>query len=343
MKRIKMVASVIFFTLLSLSSCADSDDDGVLKIAVIPKGLTHEFWKSIHAGALQAEKELNAQGMRVEIDWQGPNKESDREQQIKIVENQIGMGTDAIVLAPLDARALVRPVLEANKHRIPVVIIDSGLEIEEDRYVSFVATDNFEGGRKGGARIADLIGVRQQEEPSFKPGVILLRYDLGHASTDARERGFLSMMEERGLTDAIISSNQYAGATRETGQMKAEALLNQFRDQVNAIFCPNESSVYGTLQALRRTGMLGKVFLVGFDSTPALVEAVRKNELHGLVLQDPVQMGYMGVMHAVDALQGKIPEKRIDTGTWVATSENMNDPEVRRRLSPDLSILDEER
>ena len=342
MGKMKNAVCLVFFAVLSLSNCAEPDE-GVVKIAVIPKGLTHEFWKSIHAGALQAGKELNAQGMRVEIDWQGPNKESDREQQIKIVESQIGMGTDAIVLAPLDARALVRPVMEANKHQIPVVAIDSGLEIEEEKLVSFVATDNFEGGRKGGDHLANLIEARQQEDPSFKPGIILLRYDLGHASTDARERGFLSAIEERGFTDAIISSNQYAGATRETGQMKAEALLNQFRDQVNAIFCPNESSVYGTLQALRRTGMLGKVYLVGFDATPALVEALRKKELHGLVLQDPVQMGYLGVMNAVGALQGEIIKKRTDTGSWVATAENMNGPEIRRRLSPDLSILDEAR
>lgn len=324
---------------IGFSHCSRSEHGGY-RIAVIPKGLTHEFWKSIHAGAMQAEKELTDKGTAVEIDWQGPNKESDREQQIKIVENQIGMGTDAIVLAPLDAKAMVRPVMEAYKNRTPVVIIDSGLDIEPDKYVSFIATDNYEGGRKGGERIADLIETRQKDDPSFKPGIVLLRYDLGHASTDARERGFLAALEERGLSGALLSDNQYASSTRESAQMKSEALLNQYRDQVNAVFCPNESSVYGMLQALRRTGLLGKVFLVGFDATPALVEALRQEELHGLVLQDPVRMGYLGVMHAVGILQGTVPEKRIDTGAWVATAQNMDEPEIKQRLSPDLSILD---
>ena len=122
--------------------------------------------------------------------------------------------------------------------------------------------------------------------------------------------------------------------------MKAEALLNQYRDQVNAIFCPNESSVYGTLQALRRTGLLGKVILVGFDATPALVAALGAGELHGLVLQDPVRMGYLGVRAAVDAIKGLLQEKRVDTGAWVATPENMDEPEIASRLSPDLSILE---
>lgn len=338
----KMVLAFLLASVGLLGGCG-GEDAGTLNIAVVPKGLTHEFWKSIHAGALQAEKELRTEGVDVSIDWQGPNKESDREQQIKIVENQIGMGTDAIVLAPLDARALIRPVLEAYKNNRPVVIIDSGLEIEEDRYVSFIATDNFEGGRQGGERVADLIDERMDSEPSFRPGIILLRYDLGHASTDARERGFLELIEERGLSSAILSSNQYAGATRESGQMKAEALLNQYREEVNAIFCPNESSVYGTLQALRRTGLLGKVFLVGFDATPALVKALRVGELHGLVLQDPVRMGYLGVRAAVDALKGIEQDKRVDTGAWVATPENMDEPEISLRLSPDLSILDETR
>ena len=342
MRKLRTMFIGLLLMVFVAASCGGGDD-GMINIAVVPKGLTHEFWKSIHAGALEAEKELRSQGVQVSIDWQGPNKESDREQQIKIVENQIGMGTDAIVLAPLDAQALVRPVLEANKNGRPVVVIDSGLEIGEDKYISFIATNNFEGGRKGGGRIADLVEVRQQYDRAFKPGIILLRYELGHASTDARERGFLDMMEKRGLTDAILSSNQYAGATRESGQMKAEALLNQYRGRVNAIFCPNESSVYGTLQALRRTGLLGKVYVVGFDATPALVEALRVGELHGLILQDPVRMGYLGVRFAVDALAGKPLEKRIDTGAWVATPDNMDDPEIALRLNPDLSILDEQR
>ena len=83
-----ILLSVVFF---HFSHCGDKEQSGY-KIAVIPKGLTHEFWKSIHAGAMQAKKELNANGVAIEIDWHGPNKESDRDQQIKIVENQMGWG-----------------------------------------------------------------------------------------------------------------------------------------------------------------------------------------------------------------------------------------------------------
>src|ERR1039458_3845887 len=103
------------------------------QIAFIPKGTTHEYWKSIDAGAVKAQRELAAKGVAVTIIWKGPLLEDDREQQIQVVENFIGRNVSAIVLAPLDNRALVAPVEEAVKAGIPVVIVDSGLNSTIDR------------------------------------------------------------------------------------------------------------------------------------------------------------------------------------------------------------------
>src|SRR4029453_10318232 len=111
---------------------------------LVPKGTTHEFWRTIHAGAMQAAQELTASGDTVSIIWKGPLREDDREQQIQVVEGFASQGVSGLVLAPLDSRALVRPVEEAKKLGIPTVIIDSGLET--DQIVSFVATDNRKGG-----------------------------------------------------------------------------------------------------------------------------------------------------------------------------------------------------
>lgn len=310
------------------------------KVAVIPKGLTHEFWLSIHAGALQAKAELEKAGVTVAIDWQGPDKESDREQQIKIVQTEIVKGVDAIVLAPLDKTALVGPVLQAKREKIPVVVIDSGLDTEPENYVSFVATDNLEGGRKAGQRLVELIRARQKEDAGFEPKIVLLRYAPGHASTSKREAGFLAAIEEAGLSSAILSKNVYGGETRELAQQAAESLLTKFGDQVTAVFAPNESSAYGLLQAVKRKGLAGKVMFVGFDASPSLVAALKSREIDGLVLQDPVRMGYLGVTHAVQHLRGKpLASKHVDTGSRVATPENMTTPEIRKLLTPDLSIL----
>ncbi len=292
-----------------------------LTIAVIPKGTTHEFWKSIHAGAVKAARELN-----VEIIWKGPLKEDDREQQIKVVENFVTRGVDGIVLAPLDDRALVPCVHDAIARNIPVVIIDS--DLRSDRYVSFVATDNYKGGVLGARRLAELLGGKGK--------VILLRYAEGSASTMAREAGFLETLKKEFPGIEVVSSNQYGAPTAEVAYKKAENLLLRFKD-VDGIFCPNESTTFGMLRALQNTGRAGKVKFVGFDSSEKLAKALKDGEIHGLVMQHPFYMGYMGVKTMVQHLRGEKVEKRIDTGCEVVTKENMDTPEKKELLVPDLS------
>src|SRR2546426_11018497 len=134
----------LFCTLMTLLCDTVPAAEKAYTLAVIPKGTTHEFWKSINAGAFKARDELNAKGIKLEVIWKGPLKEDDRDQQIQVVENFTSRRVSGIVLAPLDSQALVRPVHNALQAKIPVVIIDSGLK--SDRYVSFVATDNYQGG-----------------------------------------------------------------------------------------------------------------------------------------------------------------------------------------------------
>ncbi|HYE31936.1 MAG TPA: substrate-binding domain-containing protein, partial [Methylomirabilota bacterium] len=173
------------------------------RIAVIPKGTSHEFWKSIHAGAIKAQRELKEQGKNVEIIWKGPVREDDREQQIQVVENFMSGRADAMVLAPLDSQALVKPVEAAMRARMPVVIFDSG--IKTTNITSYVATDNYRGGQMGGEQLAKLL--------NGKGRVILLRYQVGSASTEEREAGFLDAIGKHpGIQ--LLSTNQYGGPTR---------------------------------------------------------------------------------------------------------------------------------
>src|SRR5918998_1110471 len=297
-----------------------------LTIAVIPKGTTHEFWKSIHAGSLKAAGELSAQGTGVEVIWKGPLREDDREQQIQVVEGFAAQGVDGIVLAPLDDRALVRPVADAQRAGVPTVIIDSGLESEE--IVSFVATNN----RKGGSLAADRMG----QLLNGKGKVLVLRYAEGSASTTEREQGFLETIKQKFPEIELISTDQYAGATRDTAKRASENLLNQFGDEVQGIFTPNESSTAGMLLALEDIGKAGKVSFVGFDSSQAFIDAINANQLHGIVVQNPFNMGYLGVRTMVDSLLGKPVEKKIDTGVMLVTKENMGLPEVHALLQPPL-------
>jgi ribose transport system substrate-binding protein len=292
-------------------------------IAVIPKGTTHVFWRSVHSGALRAATELD-----VDIVWQGPVREDDRAGQIRVVEDMVTRGVDAIVLAPLDDTALVPAATEATRENIPVVIFDSG--IRWDGYVSYVSTDNRRGGAIAAERLGDQLGGRGK--------VLVMRYQEGSASTSEREAGFLARIREVYPNIEIVSDNQYGGATTETAYATAENLLVRFPD-VQGIFTPNESTTMGMLRALSDANRAGQVKHVGFDASDALVAALREGKIHGLVLQNPVRMGDLAVRAAVQQLFGRAPERRIDTGAVVVTRETMDQPEMRALLQPDLSNL----
>jgi ribose transport system substrate-binding protein len=302
-------------------SDAQQESAKKIQIAVIPKGTTHEFWKSIHAGAVKASRELG-----VDVIWKGPQKEDDRAQQIMVVEDFINRGVDGIVLAPLDDRALCRPVQDAASENIPVVIIDSALQGED--YISFVATDNTKGGVIAAKRMGELLGG--------KGDIFLIRYQEGSASTTKRENGFLDTITSEFPDISLLVQDQHTGATTETAYQLAENLLGRFPD-VDGIFCPNESSTFGTLRALQESGLAGKVKFVGFDSSPKLIKALREGHIHGLVLQNPMKMGYLGVVQMALHLKGQKIENRIDTGVYLATRENMENPEIKNLLEPDFS------
>ena len=291
------------------------------KIAVIPKGTTHAYWQTVHAGAVKAAREFD-----VEIIWQGPLVESDRAEQIKIIQNFISRKVDAICLAPLDDNAMVRPVKMAVKAKIPVVIFDSSLNW--DGYTSFVATDNFKGGYLCGKLLAKLL--------NNKGKVIMMRYMVGSASTDKREKGFLKAMKEAGAGIKLISINQYAGATAVTAQKKAQSLITRYRNQFDGVYCPNESSTYGMLRALEILKQAGKVKFVGFDTSQALIKGVRQDKINGVAAQKPFMMGYSAVKAAVEKLKGKKVPRVIDTGVVIVTKADLEKPEIKELINPPL-------
>jgi ribose transport system substrate-binding protein len=311
---------------LAAGACAGKSEPDRTTIAVIPKGTSHVFWQSIHAGAARAASELN-----VDIIWRGPLREDDRDSQVSEVEGFVSRGLSGIVLAPLDETALAVPVANAAQRGIPVVIIDSGLKGEG--YVSFVATDNRKGGALAGVQLAKLL--------SGKGKVVLLRYSEGSDSTNNREEGFLEAIRANPGIE-VASSNQYGGADVEGAYKKGESLLSSYKKPdgslaLDGIFCPNESTSFAMLRVLQDNGWAGKVRFVGFDSSDNLAKGLRDGHVDALILQDPVLMGYLGVKTMVEHLQGKPVEKRIDTGVHVVTRENMDSPEMKDLVQPDLS------
>ncbi len=317
--------------LLTTVSCSSSSNSGSmgsgaagkkLRIAVIPKGTSHEFWKSVHYGARQAAEELG----NVDVIWRGPIVESDTGSQIEVVKSMITLGVDGIVLAPNQKGGLVDAVEEAIDEGIPIVIFDSGLATGP-QIVSYVATDNFKGGQLAADEMARAIGQRGN--------VILLRYMAGSESTEQRELGFLDAIKKYPNIQ-VVSSDQYGGDNATSAKEKVDQLLQLHQRELAGIFAVCEPNANGTLESLKNAGVDRQVKFIGFDPSNALIEALKSGSCAGIVLQDPVKMGYQSVMTLVGAIRGESAEPFISTGEYFASPDNMNDPEIARLLTPPL-------
>lgn len=296
-----------------------------LKIAVIPKSGSALFWKSVHAGTKIGA--MSASG--VEIVWRAPVSESDKEQQVAIVEQCIADGVSGIVLSPISFDALSVPVAKAMKKKIPVLIFDSALKGKAGKdFISFVGIDNKNAGGIAGEYLANLLSGRGK--------VVLMRYVKGQANTTEREEGFLEAISKHENIQIIVK-DRYAGGTVEEAKKAGRTLLSQLKD-VDGIFCPNEQSTIGMLLALRDANLAGKVKFVGFDTPALVVEALKKGEVSALIAQDPSRMGYLSVKTIVDDIRGKKIQPMIDIGVHVINRENLNYPDIQKLLAlPSMS------
>ena len=282
------------------------------RIAVIPKGITHIFWESIRKGAEKAGAEAG-----VKIFWNGPEREGNREVQIQIIEDFITQKVSGIVLAPIDNKALVPSVEKIHARNIPCVIIDSG--IDTDKYISFIATDNYKGGVIAAKRMGKIL--------NGKGKIVVVKYAPGSASTMKRENGFINTIEKE-FPEIKIVDTQYGMDTVETALQAAEDLLTK-NTELDGLFACNESTSIGALRALQSQRRAGKMKMVGFDAGGLLIEGVKTGVVDSLVVQNPYKMGYTGVQAIIATLDGKSVDRRVDTGVVLVTKENLETGEIR--------------
>ena len=315
------------------------------KIAVIPKGQTHEFWQSIERGARRAAADLAEQGILVEVLWDAPLKESDAQDQITRVQRNVSSrGIHGLVLAPQDSKGMVPAVEQTVERGIPVVIIDSGLDRPE-LMIKYVATDNYNGGKMAAQHLLSVLA----KEGKTAPKLVLFRYQTGSESTEQREKGFLDHVEaeiekqkKAGKPPLeIIDKSEYAGATVDTAQRAAGPLLTRVKDRADGIFAVNESATGGLLNAMRSKGLNKKIHLMGFDSSQPLLDAVKEGDVDGLIVQDPYRMGYLGVWVLVRHLEGddvSAGGKSLSTGEYLLTRDNLDTIPTRELFEPDLQM-----
>ena len=312
--------------LMTVAGCGrDARKASAITIGFVPKGSTHEHWKRVKIGAEKAAAEFTGAGTPVSVIWKAPMREDDREQQLQVVEGFTSQRVSGIVLAPLDSSALRRPVEEAARVGIPTVIFDSALA-PPNRIVSYVSTDNGKGGHLAGRRMGELL--------KGTGTVLMLRYQEGSAATEEREQGFLDELRTAYPGITVISSDQYAGPTRDTAKRASENLLNRFAAKIDGIFTSNESATGGMLLALQDIGKAGHVTFVGFDYSSSFLGPLAKGEINGFIAQHPVNMGYLSVKTMVDHLQGKSVPPVVDTGVILVTADNVNEPSVQAVINP---------
>jgi len=306
------------------AGCGGGDaDDGKLTIAVIPKSMGAEFWETVEEGAREAAAELD-----VEMNWEGPQDETQIAEQNKIVENMVNLGVDGIALAPLNPKAMEKSVRNAVEAGIPVVVFDSA--VNGDAHCSFVATNNRQGGVIGAKHLDELLGDDQKR-------IMVMRFIQGTASTEARAEGFLEVAKAAGLE--VMADTFAEQANVEGCKVPAANTLERFVDngklELDGIFACNDRATLGMLAALedlRKSGVEVNARFVGFDFTPRLVDSLQEGKLDALVVQDPRKMGYLAVKTLLTHLRGEEVEPFIDTGVDVATRERLETDEALRKL-----------
>ena len=304
------------FLAMALLAIGCSSNDSEYTIAVIPKGLGHQFWKTVKSGADAAGSEMNA-----EILWNGPAKETEVAKQISIVQDMISRGVDAIVMAACDENALIDTIQQAVDAGITVVTIDSG--VKSDIPVSFVATDNTAGAVAAADTLAELVGGSGD--------VGLLPFVPGAATSEMREAGFKKGLENHAdlkLVSTIYTHSDVAKALSATQDMMTS------NPNLVGIFATNEPACLGAMRAIEAAGKTGDIKLVAFDASEDQVAALKDGLVHALIVQNPFRMGHDGVKAAIDHIEGRPVDKRIDTGVIVVTAENLDAPEIQELINP---------
>lgn len=294
-----------------------------IKVLVIPKGTEAIFWKNVAAGAQQAGTDMG-----IKITYRGPHSALQHDAQIQIIEYGIREGYNAIVLAPnhVDHPA---PALKAAVARgMKVVLIDSNMNSRH--HACFVESDNYKAGQDAADYAASLVGGAGR--------IALVRYLKDHASTLEREHGFLDAIASRYPQIEIIA-DPHAGPSIGTAFHTVSDLIDRL-SPIDAIFTDAESTTLGILRALKEKGLQGKIKFIGFDFNTTIRGAILNHEMTATIIQNPYQMGYLGVKAAYDLIQGKALPAKIYTDTILVNADNYHSVEVQAILKSNTPVAD---
>jgi ribose transport system substrate-binding protein len=314
MKRILALAAICL--LLAGGLFAAPKD---IKIDVICMGFQHEYWQTVRLGTEKAAKEIG-----IVVPFYGPELETQVDVQIGMFENSIAKKVAGILLAPCDSEALVPLVEKATRQGIVVITFDTDINKTDNR-ISFVATDNYAAGKLAGQNAGRLLGGKG------KMGV------LGHlaGTMDTRDRvnGFVDAIKA-GFPGIQLLETVYGDGDHQKSLDKATDMMTAHPD-LAAIYATNEGGAIGLALAVEQKKKVGKVKIIGFDSSEQEIDYLQKGVITGFVVQNPFQIGYLGVKTLYEHLAGvKKAPARIDTGVVWVEMKNFNQPDIQKILYP---------
>ena len=306
MKTIKRYLSIILVAIFAFTGCSiegENDNagtetasqteentavDGEMKVGVSLSTLNNPFFVSIREGIEEAADE--------DVETIISDAQNDSSVQSNQVEDLITQGVDLIIINPVDSTAIAPSVEKANEANIPVICVDRGTDSGE--IVSFIASNNIEGGKLAGEFILDKVGEDAE--------VIQLEGIPGASSTRERGEGFNEATE--GKINLVAS--QTANFDRAEGLTVMENLLQAHPD-VKAVFCQNDEMALGASEAIKTSGK--DIVVVGFDGNDDAINAVEDGSISATVAQQPKEMGKLAIETAIKYLKGEQVDDQVDS------------------------------
>lgn len=325
-KRVLGAFTALTLSAFALTACSDgggetsaegtvgSTDESAPYVAIISKGFSQQFWVSVRSGAEAAAEELGAR-----ITFDGPDTESDVEQQIQQLQTAMNGNPDAIGFAALDSEASIPLLEDADAAGIPIIAFDSG--VESDIPVTTVATDNYAAAAEAAKQMVELAGN--------KGTVAVVAHDQTSLTGTQRRDGFVDYIEQN--SDMTIVDIQYTNSD----VLKATTVTNAFlqaNPDLAGIFATNEASAVGMITAIDELNRKDGLVAIGFDSGKGQIDAIKDGRLDGAITQDPYNIGYRTVEAALASLAGEQVDEVIDTGFYYYDSTNLEDEEIARSL-----------
>lgn len=292
----------------STSGSAEGSGDGEVKIAYIVKAKTDEFWTTMEKGAYAAAEEKG-----VSLEFQAPEKETDVEKQVQMMENAIVKGFDAIVLSAADSQALIPSIVKANNADIPVILVNDTIDMDEleaqgGRVETYVGISQYDAAKQAGDYAKENIADGKICYLEGIPGV---------AALEDRLAGFKDQ-----VSDFEIVASQTAKCDRNEAFNVMQNVLSASPD-VNVVWAVNAEMGQGAIQAIEQNGFSGKVSVFDFDASSDDLAAIEDGTLTGTIAQYPNIQAETAIQCCLDALEGKELEEQTETQSKLITKDNL--------------------